>query len=546
MISVIAGTAGAAGAQLVDLPTWRQGPEHRAMKLQRELAADMRQDQSLLLGSHNSYNSAAYGVTNYVNSQHSYTLWEQLDLGLRSLDLDVHASILYPNELYLSHTTCQGAGINSGQLTLWDGLAEIRAWLDNNPDEVITLNIEQHFPMAFPSAYHTRLIDWVEDFLGGADPSNGPDVLIRPSEIPPENSIEHTTAENRAITVTSMTLSELRAMGRVLLVNTGGAESPCDGHYWLDYGQDIMLGDVPSFHWCGTGNWNYVYAKTFATDAEMQYWGGDPFGSRTRNCDDDFDNGGYRASRYSVLYNNTSAGQYRHYGSEPPSVVREAVRSGMDGIRFDPVGTSLGIPDGSPIVFDAAEQMRATIWSWDYRYLPPHGGQSLAAMAVIQGDTARIRWEVPTAEMRYALQNSDGQWSISPQRGTFAAAPSNFRVPGNGFEMQNLYGEMVRAGITKVWINYHDLDADGVWTHTTQNRRFLNAATIPLVSPVPFLVTSAVELFFVFSYWNVTPMPPTGRVLGVLPGSYPGSYTFSSPLTIVPAEHGHPVAIGRP
>lgn len=48
----------------------------------------------------------------------------------------------------------------------------------------------------------------------------------------------------------------------------------------------------------------------------------------------------------------------------------------------------------------------------------------------------------------------------------------NFRAPGNGFEMQNLFGAMVRAGITKVWVNYHDLNWDGAWQQRTQRRTF--------------------------------------------------------------------------
>jgi hypothetical protein len=221
----------------------------------------------------------------------------------------------------------------------------------------------------------------------------------------------------------------------------------------------------------------------------------------------------------------------------------------MDYVRFDPVGKSLGLP-GNPIEFPADEQMRATIWSWDHRYPPPVDGQPRAAMAVIQGDTARIRWADPNTEMRYAIQSPNGNWSISSERGNFQSAPpeenfsSNFRVPGNGFEMQNLFGDMVRAGITQVWINYHDLDGDGVWTHTTQNRTFPSSGL--LRSPVPSLVSSGLSLSLALLEWELHDAPQTGRVMGVLPGSYGGSFVLSGPGTIVPAEHGHPVAIGRP
>lgn len=551
-LGAIVGAAGTANAQQVNIEAWRQGTEYRAMKLQRELAADMRSDQSLLLGSHNSYNSSAYGAA-YPNSQHSYTLSEQLDLGLRSLDLDIHGLGAFPNTLWLSHASCIGFGQVPGQLTLAQGLAEIRVWLNQNPDEVITINVEQHFQVAYPSSQHTLLVNSFESLLGGGNPTFGPDILIRPTEIPlAEHFVNgYSDSQRRAIVLTSKSLSDLRELGRVLVVNTGGVSAPCDQHYWPDYpAQNVMLGDIVSFNWCGPDNWFIDTADEFAGNPDLGYWGANPIGQQVRSgCTYP------QPSTYSVLYNNTSAGEYEDYGSVAPPVIREAVRAGVDYVRFDPVGTSLGVPF-QPISFPADEQMRATIWSWDHRYPPPIDNQPRAAMAVIQGDTARIRWAEPATEMRYALQDRDGQWSISSTRGTFAGAPAemgesptstNFRAPGNAFEMQNLFGHMVRAGITQVWINYHDLDGDGAWTHRTQNRDFeLNVR--PPVSAVPFLVWSGPQLSGTLLVWSVTfpPPLPTGRVLGVLPGSYPGGFIFSSPGTIVPAEHANPVAIGRP
>ncbi len=550
-IALIVGAVGTAQGQQVNIPAWRQGTEYRAMKLQRELSADMRNDQSLLLGSHNSYNSSAYGPA-YPASQHSYTLSEQLDLGLRSLDLDVHGLGAYPNTLWLSHASCIGFGQLPGQLTLAQGLAEIRVWLNQNPDEVITINVEQHFQVSYPSSQHTLLVNSFESILGGGNPTYGPDILIRPTEIPlAENFTDgFSDSERSAITVTASTLTELRTLGRVLVVNTGGVGSPCNQNYWLDYpAQNVMLGDIVSFNWCGPDNWYIYTADQFAGDPSLGYWGSNTIGRRVRwGCNYP------QPSIYSVLYNNTSGGEYDDYGSVSPAVIREAVRAGVDYVRFDPVGTSVGVPF-EPISFPADEQMRSTIWSWDHRYPPPIDSQPRAAMAVIQGDTARIRWAAPADEMRYALQDRNGQWSISSTRGDFAGAPpeveesstsANFRVPGNAFEMQNLFGEMVRAGITQVWINYHDLDGNGVWTHHTQNRDFEQNVPDPAPSPLPYLVVNGLGLSGILNFWALSPAPPMGRVLGVLPGSYPGAIIFAGPGTIVPAEHGHPVAIGRP
>lgn len=562
LLAVAAASALATGsvhAQQIDVNAWKQSNEYRAMKLQRELSKDMRQDQSLLLSSHNSFNSSAYGPSIYPFNQHSYTLSQQLDLGLRSLDIDVHHLPGYPNELFVTHALCSGGGYTPGEMTLGDALGEIYSWLAANPDEVVILNIEQHFPQLYPTTQHSRMQAYFELAFGGGLPLG--DILIRPSELEPltevdldDNGSDWTQRIGRFV---SLSLSDLRARGRVLVVNIGGAQAPCNqpGHYWPDYpAQNFMFGDAPDLGWCGSRNWDFIRAADFANDPTLRYWGSNAIGRQHRDCDEDLTNSNQFISNYSFFYNNTSTGEYQDYGSESPQVTREAVRAGMDVIRFDPVGKSLARA-GYVIEFPADEQMRSTIWSWDHRYLPPNDGQSRAAMAVIEGDTARIRWENPNADMRYATQTWVGEWSISDAHGSFFAAPAeepesttsrNFRAPGNGFEMQNLFGHMVRTGITKVWINYQDLNGSGTWAARTQNRKFGTYVSAPITSPVPALVTSRASVDLALTL----PSSVHGNVMCAYPGPYIASPTspirLNQPMTIVPAAHGLPVAIGRP
>ena len=547
-------------AQQIDMNAWKQSNEYRAMHLQRELAADMPQSQSLVLGSHNSYNSNAY-TPGYVLFQHSYTLSQQLDLGLRSLDLDVHALPFSPTELFVTHATCLGAGSLASDLTLPEVFAELRGWLDNNPNEVIILCIEPHFPMEYPSTQHGRFLSACEAYFGS---TSGNDRIIRPSEIAeyewstefPENDEQW---QRELMKFSDMSLNDLRAIGRVMFINIGGASNPCDGdeHYWpnQDDVNNVIFGNAPSFSWLGKRNWDFIEAKRFVEEPNLGYWSGtQSLGARVRSGE--FIGGGssdrFRdRSLFTFLYNNTSEGQLSEYGSEPPSTVREAIRAGMDVIRFDPVGRSAASSSGI-IEFPADEQMRATIWSWDYRNLPPIDGVPRAGMAVIDGDTARIRAESPSASMRYAVQTSWGEWRLSDERGSFADATApgtnglSFRVPGNGFEMQNLFGEMVRAGVTRVWINYHDLDGDGAWTASTQERENWHPDSVR-ASAVPILISNQSELVFSQNP-AVTPPQTFGLVFSVYPGAY---VPTSQPIrlrnagTIVPWAPDVPTVIGR-
>lgn len=577
-----------ASAQLVDINAWRQSNEYRAMAMQRELAADMPQNQSLMLGSHNSFNSSGYPA-GYPIPQHSYTITEQLDLGLRQIDLDIHQIAGYPNNLFVSHAVCSGIGWVAGDMDLLTALFEIRLWLDANPSEVIFIHTEQHFFSPDPSSFHAIALQMFEIVFGTL---SGNDRLIRPSEFA-------NNASTQLALLPRMTLNQLRSYGRVLVTNVGGANSPCDDHYIHDYpSQNVIFANSPGTVACSpepsAGErrfWYFVKARQFAhnpgTDDlnendipdlveinlwraqplqhphspdvndnnvidfyEQQYWDIQCIGARASECS-------ILSNFYSFLYNNTSCGEYQYYGSENPQVTREAVRAGMDVIRFDPLGTSAaacGINHSQP----ADEHMRATIWSWDYRYLPPVDGMPRVAIAVIEGDTARIRWEFPGSSMRYALLDSLGEWAISSTAGDFAQAPPetsgalNFRVPGNGFEMQNLFGAMVRAGVTKVWINYHDLNADGAWTATTQPRSFYYTinntdylAPRAATSAVPALVSNSAQIAGVLAL----PTPPTGLVMGAYPGLFPATPSapirLNRPMTIVPAAHGAPAAIGR-
>lgn len=572
--------AASAHAQ-VDINAWRQSPEFRAMALQRELAADMPQDQSLMLGSHNTFNASAY-PQGYALFQHSYTITDQLHLGLRQIDLDIHDIPGSPNNLWVSHAVCIGTGHEPGNMSIGEALLEIRAWMNQNPDEVIFIHTEQHFRTA-NTPLRGELLQLIE-LLFGRDSGN--DRLIRPSDLGSNFYQMMDELPNKS-------LNQLRALGRILFTNIGGAGAPCNDNYIEDFPvQDTIYGNGPGTTACSVGSslrerryWYYNHAKNFAHDYnsddinendfpdtddiaqgrpfapdvnnngvidyyEQQYWDPQCIGARHSEC---YSQGNF----YAMLYNNTSTGEYQHYGSVDPWVTREAVRAGMDVIRFDPLGTSLA-HNGDPLFQPADEHMRATIWSWDYRYLPFANGTPLAAMAVIEHDTARIRWEYPSATLRYAVQDSVGEWAISGESGAFGAAPQevpggmNFRVPGNGFEMQNLFGAMVRAGITKVWVNYHDLNGDGAWQQRTQARTFYRwtgttyektprAAT----SAFPFVVTNPVGLALA----QAIATPATGLAVPAYPGLYPATPSspirLNRPMTIVPAVHGVPVSIGR-
>ncbi|AWF80801.1 hypothetical protein BTJ40_08290 [Microbulbifer sp. A4B17] len=124
-----------------------------ALDLQRQIDNHTPMSENNILGTHNSYNSEVYRACNfsvgcrYLDPQQEYSIKDQLRMGARFIELDVHwttkmeSLFSYPKRLLLCHGLCS---INDKYAT--EGFNEIKDWLNDtaNQDEVIILYIEDH------------------------------------------------------------------------------------------------------------------------------------------------------------------------------------------------------------------------------------------------------------------------------------------------------------------------------------------------------------------------------------------------------------------
>ena len=135
----------------------------RALALQRALDADQPLAQAFFPGTHNSYNSKAYqNATRYLDPNQHYSLTDQLRMGIRALELDVHYTFKidgwpwnWGNRLLLCHGQDNHVGCSPADRYFRDGVAEIARWLDRNPSEVILLYIEDHMDGRYGDAIRT-------------------------------------------------------------------------------------------------------------------------------------------------------------------------------------------------------------------------------------------------------------------------------------------------------------------------------------------------------------------------------------------------------
>ncbi len=94
------------------------------------------------VGTHNSFNSPEeQRALNDPNQKVSMSA--QLDMGVRSLEIDIHNIVGTP-------VVCHGEGADTGHLgcsterTLAQRLPEVRSWMDAHPDQVLLLYLEDH------------------------------------------------------------------------------------------------------------------------------------------------------------------------------------------------------------------------------------------------------------------------------------------------------------------------------------------------------------------------------------------------------------------
>jgi len=142
----------------------------QALDLQRGLDVNAPMINNNILGTHNSYNSEVYTACNfsvgcrYLDPQQKYSVKDQLRMGARFIELDVHwtakmeSLFSYPKRLLLCHGVCS---LNDKYAT--EGFSEVRDWLNDsaNSDEVLIIYIEDH-----SDNHHSDLYNQMNSYFG--------------------------------------------------------------------------------------------------------------------------------------------------------------------------------------------------------------------------------------------------------------------------------------------------------------------------------------------------------------------------------------------
>ncbi len=386
----------------------------RALALQYELAADVPLRNAPWVGTHNSFNSVAeMGPTlSTLDSNQLIPLTDQLDQGVRSLELDLHW-FPSPQGGGFAPVVChalEGGGGCTVEKPLDVVLAEISAWLREreNARQVLLLYLEDDLA-AGQEGYDEAAAE-LETAFG--------DLIYRP-------------APGGACAKLPLSLTRkqmLRSGARVLIVSN-----------------------------CGQGSaWNEAVFDWSKREEER------PFGyTDYPDCGDDFPRKTY--DRSLVRYYEDSTYLTQGTGGADDGIDGQTAgwmaRCGVDLIGLDQLDY-------------ADPRLSALVWSWAPGQ-PARGSCALQRVDTVQ---AFGRWHTRrcSAERRPACLRPGGRWAIADEEVRVASAAgvcrsvnARFAVPRTGPEAQRLRKAMARARVDEVWLAYRRVG--GKWT--ALNRR---------------------------------------------------------------------------
>jgi hypothetical protein len=392
-----------------------------ALRLQRELQADLPLNKLTVLGGHNAFNNVSDGYL--IPNQH-YSITDQLNMGVRLLALDIHWIINPLNPFEGALRLCHGeyakifelpihAGCSPSDRPYFQIIEELNQWLrrPENSQEVVFLDLE-----TYTDGHDTELLAPIKAYLA--------EMVFRPSMMPADGSLP--------------TLNGIRALNKRVVIIGGN-----------DAGNDLF---IPSSRMESQPSWPSNFIKNFVAS---------PCGYNI--------NGNVTA--IDPTYSNTTvryvAGEDSAFelwpfywsGRITNENLRQLTACNITGINLDEV---------------SSDKLEHAVWSWDIDKPSTLAGENCAEMR------GNGRWNNVTCDgvRRFACRNNNNpaDWRVTAAAGNWQQGLSQcaseypgyeFAVPLNGHENNQL---AAAAASQNVWLNLNAASAGGGWGSGPQVR----------------------------------------------------------------------------
>ena len=389
---------------------YRSSWVHRALEFQYELAHDVPFRDTPWIGTHNSFNSTSETPTlSHTDSNQQLSLADQLDIDMRSLEIDVHWFVsprAGPDAVETggrAPVVCHGrpademhAGCSSERL-LSEVLVEINDWLNSHRKEVLLLYVEDAFD---DSTGYAKTAEVLEQGLRRPSAEGGRSLIHHPKAAPDK--------------CTRLPLGLTRRQV-------------------LDAGAQVVVVSSCGNGWGGTVfDWDPVEKESRPQGFEGSPKCGPDF---TRA---DYDNFVVRYFEDSTWIATTPAASTDD--GITPETAAAMTRCGVDLFSMDQI-----LPEDG--------RLESLVWTWTAGD-PPRAGEC----AVQRADT---RWATRAcAEAKpAACRTPDGSWVLTTEPVTFgdatarcADAGARFDLPRTGYDNVKLRDVAGAAG-GEVWLN---------------------------------------------------------------------------------------------
>jgi hypothetical protein len=143
------------------IESYQNSWQYKALMLQAEIDKHSPLSEATVLMTHNSYNSSHYAnLGSYIDPNHLHSITEQLDMGVRLLELDTH---WFSGELIACHGTSDHTGCSEFDGRIDERFGEINTWLrrPEHNDQVVFIYIEDHV-----DDHYVELSEILDKYLG--------------------------------------------------------------------------------------------------------------------------------------------------------------------------------------------------------------------------------------------------------------------------------------------------------------------------------------------------------------------------------------------
>lgn len=395
----------------------------RAIRLQNKLGFDLPMVHTQVLATHNSFNATEENfppTLSGLDPNQFYGVKDQLRMGVRGIELDVHwmpSLAGTPETQFRAPIVCHG-NVNHLGCTIEKPLAEelqpLRAWLDDNPDAIVIIDVQDELSEEFDdvSVSFDTAAAVFNDAIG--------DLVFGPSDH--NAQCEDSAPVSDPTSWLNVTREQMRAAGKQVLMYAGscgdGNSEAWASLFHRKRGSNHTQAAPDSYE-------DYVYPTCQASDGR--------FSATDRDT---------RWTRF--FEDGTLVGAVTGSpGLRMGSALNEFARCGVNMPSMDFIAPEEGHVD-------------AWIWSWAPDEPPVTSGRDCAYQNAngrfVAADCGEIR---PYA---CVATNDPADWHISSIASSWhmASCPNGYRfgVSGSGFFNEALRESKADAGVTEVWLNY--------------------------------------------------------------------------------------------